>query len=193
MMYRVYSNGGTGGPVDYGTPIASVDSLSYQTGPLSAPGDYTFAVRAFDPVTGLDDGNTDARTRIVLDAAGADLGGVLGPPRSVAVSRRPGGAAEVSWTYRRGKGETGPERFSVDVKPAGGSEAPLGLASVDYVRGQVDYRARLSGLAFGTYELTVRALGPLGQGASAPPVVCVLGQAVTPLAMDPITIVGGGG
>ncbi len=54
-------------------PIATTSGLTYTVGPLAAPSDNTFAVRAFDTISGIEEANTDARVRIILDAAGNDV------------------------------------------------------------------------------------------------------------------------
>ena len=66
ISYNVYANDGQGGYVNYDTPIATVNSPSYVVDSLGFPGDYTFAVRAFDTTSGIEEANTDARVRICL-------------------------------------------------------------------------------------------------------------------------------
>src|SRR5205085_892840 len=55
LVYRVYSNGGTGGPVDFTSPVATTGGLTSTVGPLAPSTDTTFVVRAFDPATGLEE------------------------------------------------------------------------------------------------------------------------------------------
>ena len=50
IAYHIYANDGIGGRFDYATPIANTTDLTCTTPPLNAPGDYIFAVRAYDPV-----------------------------------------------------------------------------------------------------------------------------------------------
>ena len=66
MHYRLYQNDGIGGPVDYSSPIQDGPSTSFATAVV--PGDWTYAVRAFDPVSGIEELNFEA-TRIARDAA----------------------------------------------------------------------------------------------------------------------------
>ena len=70
ISYNIYANDGMGGDVDYSTPIATTSDLTYATGPLATPSDNTFAVRAFDTASCIEEANTDARVRIILDASG---------------------------------------------------------------------------------------------------------------------------
>src|SRR6516225_12308007 len=99
ILYRIYGNNGTGGPVDFSSPIATVQELSYATGPLNASGDYTFLVRAYDPGTGFEDGNTEARVRVSIGPDGSDMSGVPGPPTALSFIPLGGGGAGLSWVY----------------------------------------------------------------------------------------------
>jgi hypothetical protein len=76
IRYQVYGNTGSptaNDPINYTTPLAAVDALSWVTPPLSYPGDWRLGVRAYDSVTGLEELNLDAAVEIILDSAGNDI------------------------------------------------------------------------------------------------------------------------
>src|SRR6266478_5218794 len=99
IMYRVYSNRGTGGPVDYTAPIASTAGLTFTTDPLSSSSDNTFVVRTFDTATNLEDGNTEARVRVVIGADDRDLSALPREPHALSLSPAYGGGCRVTWAY----------------------------------------------------------------------------------------------
>jgi len=55
ILYRVYSNGGSGGPINDSSPIATVAGLTFTTGSLRGPGIYRLGVHAFDSSTGIEE------------------------------------------------------------------------------------------------------------------------------------------
>lgn len=96
-QYHVYANDGAGGPIDYGTVVATTASLTWASGALAYPGDWRFGVRAFDTVSGLEESNVDAAVRLVLDATGVDITGRPAPVASLAVATVVGGSLRVTW------------------------------------------------------------------------------------------------
>jgi len=65
-QYRIYKNDGAGGPIDYGTVVATVTSgTTYDTAPIATGSDVRFAVRAFDSLSTQEEKNVDAFVRIV--------------------------------------------------------------------------------------------------------------------------------
>ena len=158
ISYNIYANDGEGGDVDYLTPIATKSDLAYSTGPLAAPGDYTFAVRAFDTVSGIEEANTDARVRIVIDEAGNAV--TARPNAVVGLSARPtaGGTCWVSWGYDP-TGQGGPPSVFNVILTAAPSPAVL-VASLAYLPGVAGYGCSLSGLAGNTpCTIAVQAVG----------------------------------
>ena len=161
ISYRIYRNDGQGGEVDYSTPVAISSNLTYAAGPLSAPSDNTFAVRAFDTTSGIEEANTDAKARIILDRSGNDV--TARPNAVIGLSARPtaGGTCWVSWGYNPTAQGGAPATFEVDLTigahPSTGSPA----ASIAYSPGVMGYGCTLSGLAAGVPStVSVRALGP---------------------------------
>ncbi len=156
ISYNIYGNDGRGGDVDYGRPIATTAAPPYTVGPLAAPSDNAFAVRAFDTVSAIEEANTDARVRIVIDAAGNDV--TMRPNAVVGLSARalPTGTCWVSWGYQA-KGQGGPPVEFVVTLTSGGTSS---TATVAYLPGVVGYGCTLSGLASDvTYTIAVQAVG----------------------------------
>src|SRR4051794_27957993 len=102
ISYRIYSNHGTGGPVDYSAPVATTTASTYSIGSLGVSTDNTFVVRAHDAGTGLEQAGSEAQARVVVGAAGADLSGLPNAPHSLGLSPDAGGGARVSWAYAPG-------------------------------------------------------------------------------------------
>jgi hypothetical protein len=189
VIYNIYSNGGTGGAVDYSAALAGTPSLSFEPGPLTTPGDYTFAVRACDTTTGLEDANTDARVHIVLDADGNDVTDLPGPSHAVYPSAGPNGSCRVSWAYQSSSDYGVPDGFQVIVVGNDGAANPTTSATVAYSQGRVGYCCDLPGpFEFATYTVTVQSFNAVGQEANPQSVTISFGQSEEPLLMDPVTV-----
>jgi hypothetical protein len=161
ISYNIYANDGAGGDVDYTTPIATTSDLSYATGPLAASSDNTFAVRAFDTVSGIEEANTDARVRIVVDANGNDV--TARPNAVVGLSARPtvGGTCWVSWGYDPAGQGGPPSTFNVTLTAGSTPSLADPVASIASLPGVPGYGCSLSGLAGNTpYTIAVQAVGP---------------------------------
>jgi len=116
ITYRIFWNDGAGGPVDYSVPVATVAGPPW-SGPPLAPGTRTrFGVRAFDTVTGLDDGGRAAEAEVDLSAQGVDVTGT--PSRAFSATARPGptGTILASWAHAPG-GRPIPAGFRVWATP----------------------------------------------------------------------------
>lgn len=187
LVYRVYSNGGTGGPVDYSVPIATTSDLTIDLGPLGAPGRHSFGVRVLDPSTGLEEMNTDVSTTIILDDTGSDVTGRPEAPRLVTVSATSGGGCRVSWAYPPTGPWGVPESFRVDLGTGNGASSQT--ASVPYTFGKMGYVVVVPGpLARGEYWVEVRAVNGRGIGPASERVLAWLGLSIEPLSMDPVTV-----
>jgi hypothetical protein len=188
VQYHVYANDGSDGPVDYTSAIATVDGLSYEVGPLAIPSDWTFAVRAFDVSSGLEEKNVDARVRIHLSAAGVDLGRLPNAPSGLAARATAAGTATVTWSYvPLGQGSA-PAGFRVYVGlPTPSYASPA--ATVPYSASLSQYRAPLSGLAGGdAVGVAVRAYNSGGEEQNAV-VVTFVAAATGPDAVSGLTAV----
>lgn len=164
ISYNIYANDGQGGDVNYETPIASTALQSYVINPFGFPGDHTFAVRAFDTTSGIEEANTDARVRIVLDSLGND---VTAQPRAVfGLSATPtaGGTCWVVWGYDpRGQGGP-PAQFNVSMAVGTTASFSTTAATVTYLTGVTGYGCTLSGLSSNTsYVIAVQAVGIAGR------------------------------
>jgi hypothetical protein len=163
IQYRIYASPPLGGPVDYSAPVATVAGLSWSSGSLSANARQTFAVRAYDTDTGLEDQNVDARLTVSLDALGNDITGLPNAPTGLGVRATAAGGAAVTWHYNPGGQGAAPSVFHVYIgtpTPDYGSPAAI----VPYVRGGRAFLASLSGLADGVaYQVGVRAVNASGE------------------------------
>ena len=117
IIYKIYSNQGSGGPIDYSTAIASTSSLSYVFGPLAPSSSTSFAVRAYDTATQLEEANTEGRVRLDLDASGADVSGRPGPVHALTLGSTAAGGCLVSWAYAPGSSEQAPARSLGESAP----------------------------------------------------------------------------
>lgn len=161
VSYHIYSNDGQGGDVEYATPIATSAAPTYGVGPLAAPSDTTFAVRAFDVISGIEEANTDARVRIIIDAAGNDVTARPNAVRGLSAAATAGGNCLVTWSYAASGQGGPPARFDVYQGASGLPQPPAPAASVGYLPGQAGYSCSLSGLPAGpTATITVEAVGP---------------------------------
>ena len=160
ISYNVYANDGQGGLVNYQTPVASTTGLTYAVGPLAAPSDNTFAVRAFDTVSGIEEANTDARVRIILDASGNDVTARPNAVIGLAVRPMAGGTCWVSWGYDS-TGQGGPaSEFSVSLAAGASPSLANPAATVAFLPGVAGYGCTLSGLASNApYTVAVQAIG----------------------------------
>ena len=161
-QYRVYGNTGVGDAVDYTTVLHTTASQSWSPPALAPGSDWTFAVRAFDTVTGYEEANVDARVRIHLNAAGADLSLRPAPPLGLRVDAVSGGV-RVAWGCLR-SATPAPTGFKVWVTSgASVNYAAAPAATVAFDPDQATYVTTVTGLTpGGTYSVGVRATNAAG-------------------------------
>ncbi len=190
IQYRIYSNHGGGGPVDYTTPLATTPGLSYVAGPLAAASDTTFVVRAFDPSTGFEDANTGPGVRLRIGPDGSDLSGLPGPPRDLSLTPVAGGGCRVGWSYPPAPAAGGtPTGFSVYLTPGAAADYSAPAAQVNYTPGVSAYLCAPAGpLTPSTYTAAVRAFNATGAEANTVAVTAVLGTPRPPYQMDPLGV-----
>lgn len=158
VLYRVYANDGRGGPVDYGNPLATTPGPTFETAPLASPGDHTFAVRAFDPASGLEESNTEARARIVLDEAGVNVTGRPNSPHALAARATAGGGCWVSWAYTPDGRAAPPDGYHIYLTPGNVADRSVPAATVPHAPDQLGQACDLAGLADAQpYVVSVRA------------------------------------
>lgn len=164
IQYHIYKGNASGGPIDYGTVVATTAGLTYATPALALSSTTRYAVRSFDTVSSLEEANVDATVRIVVDAGGADVTLRPNAPGQLAIRPILAGGLRVSWTYNSGGQGGAPTSFRVWAT-AGGSVnyAASPLATVPYVAGILFYSTDLTGLTGGTsYAVGVRATNATG-------------------------------
>lgn len=183
--YHVYGNTGSGGPVDYSTPLAAVAGTSWPTPPLAPGSSWRFAVRAFDPSGGLEEVNVDAAVSITLDAGGHDATDRPIAPLLVTATAVAGGGVRVDWHYpvAAARAAWRPTGFRVYVgTPSAGFATPA--ATTPYAPA-ANFRATLSGLTAGSnYAVVVRAYNGSGEEGNTN------AASVTPAASGPSPVVG---
>jgi hypothetical protein len=168
VWYHVYANTGTGDPIDYDVPVATVTGTTWTSFPLGYPSDWKFGVRAFWSGTGLEEANLDCAVEILLDGSGNDVTNRPGPPTGLRAFATQGGEITVEWHYPQtirppsnalfaGRGV--PTGFHVYIGTGGVPDYATPVATVPFASGFLNaFRAALSGLADGTaYTIGVRA------------------------------------
>lgn len=161
--YRIYGNGGGGGPIDTTTPLATTAALTWTSGVLPADSGWKFAVRAFDAASGLEETNVDAVASLDLNAVQRDVTNLPFPPEHLTVDPTAGGAV-VHWSYPFTAAANRPILFHIYT----GSPTPdYGdiHATVFYTRSPIAvFRATLTGLTPGVaYQVGVRAYNATGE------------------------------
>ena len=188
VAYHIYANDGRGGPVDYSRPIGNTAALTFTTPALALSSDFTFAVRAYDVATGLEEANTAAVARTVVDAKGLDVTGLPKPPHAVAVVPTQDGACQVSWGHGPDSRYGAPAQFLVFLTPVGQAASGTPAAVVAFASGRVGYTAALPGpFTFGAYTAVVASANLAGPAPSSPTAPVVLGLSALPLSMETIT------
>jgi hypothetical protein len=123
--YYVYSNSGAGLPINYATPIATLVgwyTTTWTSSPLSYPGDWWFAVRAFNQY-GTEQ-NLDCVVEVILDSSGNDITDRPLPPSGLRALQAKSAAIRVEWYYPPTSGAKAPTGFYVYVSPEGGKPCP---------------------------------------------------------------------
>ena len=189
IVYNVYASDGAGGPVNYAAPVATTTGQSFVTGPLRPGSDTTFAVRALDTSTNLEESNTDARRRIVIDSNGLDVSGCPNAPHAVVLSPVSGGSCLVSWAFDAAVQSSTPVGFQVFLTQGSSVSYASPAATVPYVPGQVGYTCILSGpYTLGTYSAAVRSYNTAGSDGNTVAVTATVGLPTSPLMMDPVQV-----
>jgi hypothetical protein len=177
ISYNIYANDGLGGDVNYNAPIATTPLQTYVIPHLGLPSDNTFAVRAFDTISGIEEANTDARVRIVINASGNDVTAQPNAVFGLSAKATAGGTCWVAWGYDTTGQGAPPSLFNV-VLTGVGSSSPVTVAYLPSVAG---YGCTLSGLASNaSYTIAVQAVDPSGL-LSGPAATVAINYQVNPL------------
>jgi hypothetical protein len=164
-QYHVYGNAGSGGPIDYGTILATVTSgTAWTSGVLAASSSWTFAVRAFDPATGLEDANVDVQASLVLDAGQNDVTNLPAAPVGLTITPAAAGFLRVEWhAVVSSRDAACPTSFAVYIGTGGTPSYAAPVLSVPAWPGVSAYRALLQNLTPGVaYTVGVRAVNATG-------------------------------
>ena len=159
LEYQIYSNTGIGDPINYGLPISTTGLLTWTSGPLTYPGTWKFGVRAFNPVTGLEEENLDAAVTIILDASGIDITNRPKAPIALRAFPTAGGGIRVEWAYNTINPNPVPTGFHV-YKGTGGSPSYGSIVATVSFSAAIagTFVANLAGLSNGiAYTIGVRA------------------------------------
>jgi hypothetical protein len=187
LQYHVYANDGQGSPVDYSHPIATVTVNTFTTPTLASPSDNTFAVRVFDTVSGLEESNTDARVRIVIDTQGRDITTRPDPVHALSVRPLMGAGCRVSWAYIALPTSNVPQFFLVSID-ASGSTNPI-QSQVGFIPGIIGYSTAISGLTDGVqYTVTVQSVGNQGYLISDPVSIGFTADGTAPVGVDDLVV-----
>jgi hypothetical protein len=185
VVYRVYKNNGAGGAIDYNTVVATVSALTWESPAQANNSNTLWAVRAYDNVSLLEDRNTDARVRVQLDNAYADITAIPNAPFQLSAVAQEGGDVLVSWRYN-GQGQGGaPTGFHVYAGTPSISYA-IADATVLYLDDGRTYKATLIGLTEVSHEFGVRAYNATGEESNTN-VVTLTPDATAPISVGSLT------
>jgi hypothetical protein len=159
LLYHIYQNDGAGGPIDYAFAVASVAGLQWVSPSLSGPGRYKFAVRCYDPFSGLEEQNLDAAVELSLDESGRDVTRQPPPPVGLRAVPLPGGTVRIEWASRPGDPRhPPPDEFAVYVGSGGSIDFDRPRARIPWSNSRLGaFWADLHGLERGTHAVCVRA------------------------------------
>jgi hypothetical protein len=190
IAYHIYANDGLGGLVNYATPIGTTSGLSFTPPVLAAPSDNTFVVRAFDTSTDLEEANTEASVRIVIDGNGQDVTSQPNAPFALTVRATAGGGCLATWAYNPGGQGSAPTGFYVYLSAGNQANYANPAATVAYVPGRAGYSCALSGLADATlYTVAVRAYNATAIEPNTTVIATVIGDSTPPENVDSLTAV----
>jgi hypothetical protein len=186
-LYNVYSNGGSGGPIDYTSPIATgLSALTWTSGILANSSDYSFAVRAHDSVTVYEEANVSAVVRVLIDASGNDITAIPNAPTRLSARATASGGAHLAWAYNPAGQGASPTGFKVWATIGGTvNYAASPVLTVPYQIGTRSYSADLTGLTGGTaYTIGLRAYNATGIETNTTQVAPVTGKTTAPSDVD---------
>jgi hypothetical protein len=160
ISYNIYANDGQGGLVNYETPIASTTELTWTVEPLAFPSDHLFGVRACDTTSGIEEANTEAQVRIVLDSSGNDVTSQPNAVVGLSATATSGGTCWVSWGYAATAQGGSPSGFTVKLTEVTSPLLAIATSTVAYQAGVSGYGCTLTGLSSNTqYSIAVTAIG----------------------------------
>jgi hypothetical protein len=190
LFYHVYGNLGQGGQIDYTTPIALVAGHTWTSTTVTVPGQYKLGVRAFDPITGLEDQNIDAAIDLVIDAQGNDVTDV--PPSPVGLRAFPvaGGKLRVEWTCPCGSTWRQPTGFHVYLSSGSSLDYSQPASTVLWSSSRSgSFSSDVSSLRDGmVYTVAVRSFNAVGEEPNKIALI-VTADSTPPTAVDSLRVV----
>jgi hypothetical protein len=191
IAYRIYSNNGNGGTIDYSSPASETINSSYQLGSLQPSGHYRFAVRAFDTQTGLEEHNTQAFVEIRLDEHGNDIGPKPLCPLGLSAYALADGRCQVAWIYPNVRVPDRPRGFTIVLETLDSLMQSEVVVTVDYSASSRYYQKTIAGLLDGVrYRINVQAVSANALSVSDFATVDVIGKSSPPDAVEALTIHG---
>jgi hypothetical protein len=188
IVYRVYANDGQGGLIDYSTPIATTPGLTCTTPALALASNNVFAVRAFDSDVGIEEANTMARVRIIIDSNGQDVSSQPNAPHALSVRPLASGTCRATWGYIPNGQGGGPLGFYVYLCPGTFPNYATPVADTAFRAGNPWYACTLSGLSDGvTYTVAVRAYNSVAIEQNTTAIAPVVGKWTAPTNVDTLT------
>lgn len=185
VAYHVFMNTGIGDPINYGSVVATVTGLTWTSSPLTVPGVYSFGVRAFYVISGLQESNLDCEITVDLNAAGVDISNSPLAPLALRAFPYGTGGVRVEWIAPPVYGPSAPTGFHVyfgtGPAPNYGVVAATVLASAVLVNN--NFILDLTGLTGGTlYAIGVRAFNATAEETNTNTV------SVTPISTGPLPV-----
>ena len=190
ILYRIYTNHGSGGLVDYTTPLVSTPALTYAVGALGPSTDTTFVVRAFDDGTGFEEASTESRVRIIIAADGTDVSVQPNPPHAVTLSRTTGGGCRVCWAFAKAVPFGTPTGFNVYLTPGSVVTYATPTVSVPYSSGRLGYSVTLPGpFAVSAYTVGIKSFNSTSASTASGTATSQIGLSAQPFAMESVNAV----
>ncbi|MGO9915337.1 MAG: fibronectin type III domain-containing protein [Isosphaeraceae bacterium] len=174
VWYHVYANTGAGDPINYQTPVATIEGTTWTSSPLSYPGDWKVGVRAFYYPNGLEEQNLDCAVEIILDSSGNDITNRPAPPTGLRAIAVKGGNIKVEWSYPNpATAAKTPTGFHV-YDGIGSVSYTTPVATVSYASSIANvWTAVITGLSDGTtYSFGVRAFNAVAEEPNTATVTC---------------------
>ena len=172
--------------VDYSAPLATVTSLSYVCSPLLNSTDSTFAVHAFDQVNQMEEANSDARIRLILDNQGSDVTAQPIAVEAVRLVPSLGGGGRVSWTFISSRRADPPTNFLINLYRG---QTTIATGNIPFKPAQIGYSFLFPGtLSPAVYTVWVIAVGTGGLRSSPALVSTTLGLSSDAFVMDSLNI-----
>jgi hypothetical protein len=187
--YDVYGSPAADQPIAYGgSTLIQTQATSWTTAFLSAPGAWSFGVRAANSYG--EEQNLDCAVTIVLDSFGNDITNRPAPPAGLRAFATAAGGIRVEWSYPPTRGAGAPTGFYVYLGTGGAPNYATPVATVAFSAAILNTLvANLSGLADGTtYTIGVRAYNASGEEANKS-TVSVTADATGPSAVSALSAV----